>query len=178
MASWARTSVRAIVLAMRTRLVEITELDDARVTVTVLPIEDVPPFGGVQDVIVRIMGETPDEAAIDGAGRWHNLRTRSFQVGARSRVSLDEAGSDLSRMTHESLGHVLLEDLVVEALELFNAPGENDDVITAPIRVGRLTDPARMKKFDDWVWSSFTVEATYVRDLDTDLDAQFASAES
>lgn len=177
MPAWNRTSVRAIILAAVARIVEITELDAARVGVTVLPPDEVPPFGAPQDVLVRVRGETPDEGIIDGTGRWDNRRRRILDVACRTRVSLDEEGGDLARLTHESLGHVLLEDLVVEALEIFNAPDPDEagSLITAPLRVGRLTDPQRMAKFPDWVFSVFTVEAEYSRDLDTDLSSQFAT---
>ena len=176
MAEWARSSLRPILLAIVSRLAEITEIASTRVILTVLPPDEVPPFGAPQDVLVRVRGEHPDEAAIDGTGRWHNLRHRSLDVACRSRVSLDEAGRDYYRLTDETLGHVLLEDLVVEALELFNVPGDNDDLLTAPLRVGRLTDPQRMKApHHEWVFSVFSVDVTYVRDLDTELTSQFDS---
>lgn len=176
MAEWARSDLGTILAGVVGRLVAVTGLDATRVAVTVLQPEDFPIFHAPQDVLVRPMGEEPDRGAIDGAGRWHNLRTRTLAVSVRTRLHLDQAGRDLDRLADASRGHLRMEDLAVDALELWNVPGSGGDVITAPLRCGRWNEPQRLRQggeLTDWVYSTLHVECTYVRDLDASISTQF-----
>lgn len=152
--------------AVRARIVEVTELDDARVFITALDPDSAPRFGAAQDVLVRPASETPEAGTIDGAGRIDNRRKRRIEVTIRTRLLLDEADRDTSRLSDASLGHLALEDTVCDALELYNPTGEGDDAICLPLRVGQLSQPQRLRSDPSWVASTFVVEAEYLRDLD------------
>lgn len=167
--SFRRASFREILLAVREQLVEVTGLDDTRVFVSVLSPEDAPRYAAFQDILLRPMGEEPDVGNIDGAGRYDNRRTRQFEVAVRTRVALDQSDRDHARLTDESLGHIVLEDLVVEALELFHLEDDDSDVLAAPLRVGRLSMPQRLRSDAHWVFSAFVCEAEYRRDLTVDI---------
>ena len=175
MAQWARTTPRAFLPVIVARLVTVTGLDSTRVVISVLEAEKVPLFAAFQDVIVRPVDEFPDTTVIDGAGRWENWRRRILQVSVRTRVQLDPAGQNLVQLTDASLGHLALEDAVMEALEIFNVPGDNDDVLTAPLRTGHFSKPEQMKQNPAWVVSTVEVEVLYRRELDVSLEAQFGS---
>lgn len=175
MSEWARTTPRVFLPIILARLVTITGLDQTRIAITVLEPEKVPLFAATQDVLVRVMDEVPNEGVIDGGGRWENWRTRFLQISVRTRVQLDPAGQNLVQLTDASLGHLALEDLVIEAMELFSTPGDNGDVLTAPLRTGRFAKPEQMKQNPAWVYSTCDVEALYRRELLTSLEAQFGS---
>lgn len=165
MGEWRRASIGEIVLALRTYLVSETGLDDSRVVVTALPRESVPRLAAAQDLLIRVLGETPDTPVIDGAGRHDNRRHRTLEVTPRTRVSLDRLDQDLVRLTDESLGHLALEDMVADALELYHLE-DGPDVMAAPLRVMQLTAPERLQTDKHWIASSFTVALTYRRDMD------------
>lgn len=174
MAKWARTNPETILLAVLARLAETTELDESRIILSIIQPEDVPTFAAFQDVVVRAMSEMPDSGAVHGAGRHHDLRERTIEVSARTRVQLDQTAQALAQLTDATLGHLILENLIVEALQEWLAPGSDGDVLTAPMEVGRLTTPARLRTNPDWVCSTFTVNFQYVRDLDLTPSRQIA----
>lgn len=167
MGQWRRATIRDITLDVRLWLISETGLDATRVFISVLSPEDTPVYGAPQDIILSWKAEEPDEGIIDGAGRYDNRRKRTLEVTCRTRLALDPGNQDHSRLTDESLGHFALEDSIVDALELYQ-PGEGDtiDVLAAPLRVGRLTEPKRRRGDGHWVYSTFTVSVEYRRDLD------------
>lgn len=171
---WESTDLATVLPVLTARLVRVTGLDATRVALSVWPADEVPTFAADQDVIVRVMGERPEQGVIEGAGRYDDRRERSLEVAVRTRVQLDQAGQALQLLTHASLGHLRMEDLVVEALQLFSPPSRRGGVLAAPLFAGRWTAPQRMKSNPDWVWSTLDVPLSYVRDLDVGLDAQFA----
>lgn len=173
MAAWVASDLSTILPVVTAKIAEITGLDASRVVVSVLQPEDVPTVAAAQDVIVRLMGELPDEGIIHGSGRYDDRRHRTLEVSVRTRLHLDQIGQNLQQLTHASLGHLRMEDLVVEALELYSVAGTAGDVLTAPLRVGRLTTPGKLRSNPDWICSTFTVECEYSRDLDAAITTQF-----
>lgn len=166
MATWRRANFTEILLAVRAYLVSETGLDDTRVFVSALGADDVPRFSATQDLILRPQGEEPLAGIVDGSGRYDRRTRRSFEAIVRTRVLLDQSGRDSVRLTDASLGHLALEDAVVDALELYHLADSAGDALAAPLRVGRLTGPQRLRDDRTWVWSAFTVEVEHRRDLD------------
>jgi hypothetical protein len=166
-AEWARASGRGILLKLRLRVAEWCALDLSRVVVTVLDPSETPRTTAQQDILLRPGGEDSLEGILDGSGRYDDRRTRSLELSVRTRVQLDQAGQDLTRLTDASLGHVQMEDRLIDGLQNYQVPGDGSDVWTAPLRLTRLSQPQRLKGDIDWVSSTFTAHYEYTRDLDT-----------
>lgn len=162
--AWKKTSASTVLLALRDWVVSQTGLDDTRVIITVLDAEATPRFGAPQDILLRPLDESPEVGIIDGAGRFDNRRRKRFQVCVRTRLLLDSTGQDYTRLTDASLGHTIMEDAVVDALELY-WPSDGSDALCSPVRVGKLSDPKRIRDDPDWVWSGFDCDFEYTRDL-------------
>jgi len=171
-----RSPFRALLLALQFQLqaslAASLDLDPSSVYLTVDDPGEVPLAVGERDVVVRVLGEVPDAAAVDGGGRAVNLRTRRVQVWCRSRVLLDQAGQAAALLTDQTLGHLAFEDATADALELFLATdtddptGETGNALGLPLRVGPLSDPRRLSKDREWVASGWEIAVTYLRALD------------
>jgi hypothetical protein len=155
-----------ILLAIAARVVSTTGLDATRVLIAAVSSPwDVPHHGAAQDILLMPRGEVP-EAPVDGGGRYVNLRKRTLEVAVRTRLQLDTAQTDKTRLTDDSLGHLALEDRVCDGLEnWFPLDADTGDAIATPLAVGRLTGPAKDHRDATWVSTQFTVDFLYERDL-------------
>src|SRR5215472_462347 len=99
-----RNPFRAILLAVQAQLIASLEWDAVRVPIVADDEADVPHLMGDQDVLIRVMGETPDAPQIVSAGRYDNRRERKAVIIMRSRVLLDVVGRSDIRLTDQTLG--------------------------------------------------------------------------
>jgi len=164
-----RNPFRAILLAVQAQLIASLEWDAVRVPIVADDEADVPHLMGDQDVLIRVMGETPDAPQIVSAGRYDNRRERKAVIIMRSRVLLDVVGRSDIRLTDQTLGLLALEDAVCDAMELFFVTDANQDLIAAyPPRMGALSAPMRSRRHKEWVHSQFDLEVNYERALTQD----------
>lgn len=159
-----RASVRETVLLLRARLAAGLGWDEERIIITAAEPDDTPHHQADQDILLRLEGERP-EASIDGGGRYVNLRTRNIAVWARSRLFLDTRDSDLARLTHTSLGHVALEDDIVDVLEGWLPVDDDGNATSTPVILGTFSRPEKDRKDDGWVRSRVDLSFQYLRDL-------------
>ncbi|MDE2105775.1 MAG: hypothetical protein KGL39_51600 [Patescibacteria group bacterium] len=162
-----RASLKDILLLIQTQVVAITGLDISRVIITAKSPDQVLHAGATEDILLRVMGERPDTNQIDGAGRIVNNRLRTVQVVVRTKVALDPTGQDQVHLTDPTLGHFVLEDSVVDALEEFFPLDINGNLLTAvPVRIGPWGLPTPDREDDTWLSSTADLEIVYTRNLD------------
>lgn len=160
---------REILLAIRTRLVAATSLDDAQVGVFAGDPEDAPHHLAGQDVLL-CPREEPIGEGDAGGGRYTGLRVRHLDIAVRTRLWVDNPDSDLARLTDVSLGHFVVEDLVADALHLWlpvaaaDEPGDLDG-IAMPLECGTFSAPRRSHSAKGWVISTLAVTFAYQRDF-------------
>ena len=162
------SNVGPILLLLQVQLATWLNWSMRRIIITALPPEQVPHYNAEQDVLLAPKSERPDVGAIDGGGRYDNIRYRTLDLVARTRLFLDLTGRDPSRLTDTSLGHFALEDKIVDAVELFFTVDANQNCLALPMRVGTISEPRReARENNNWVYSTFNVEFEYQRLLDT-----------
>lgn len=166
MATLRRAGIGEILLAIQARLVAATGFHTTRVIIAAVANPgDVPHQGAEQDILIMPRDESP-EVAVDGGGRYVNLRKRTIEVAARTRLRLDTAQGDEIRLTDTSLGHLALEDLIADALEnWFPLDGTTGDALCTDLDVGRCSRPTKDPKDPTWVSSGFTMTFQYLRNL-------------
>lgn len=165
MATIRRCSVREIITALRARLVLKTGIPEERVIFVAEAPERISHQQAEQEILVQVAGEQP-EPAIEGGGRYVNLRSRSFYVHVRTRMWLDETNQDYIQLTDASIGHVAMEDDVVDALQEHLLMDANGDALCLPIACGSFSEPRRESKDPGWISSHCTITVQYTRDLD------------
>ena len=142
-------------------------MDSSRVLIVARPESEVPHFGAEQDVLIRPLGEQPVPS---DAGRYNMMRSRKVRVTVRTRVLLDPADQDITRLTDLSLGHLALEDAVADALELCQ-PNDAGDItgvkgnwlVDEPVRTLSLSETRPDPRAREWIESSLECEIVYSR---------------
>lgn len=88
-----------------------------------------------QQVFLRPGAFIVDQGEVKGAGRVHTPLVRILEVLVDNRVSLDTATSDEIWLTDASRGYIPLEELILDAFQMFFPEDSNQDLLTAePIR--------------------------------------------
>lgn len=170
MPSAPRTTLRNILPLIQQQVADWLEWDISRVIITVLPPRDVPHTMAEQDVLLYVKSESVDSGAFEGGGRNSHIRTRRLQVVMRSRVALDIAAQFPIHLTDDSLGHISLEDQVVDALSGWLVCDADENILTLALRPGEVSEPQADPVDNTWVSSTFGVEFEYVRDHSDPLD--------
>lgn len=164
MATQLRSSFVTLAAALKAQLVARGVLNAECIHITAR--DSVPHFLAPQDILLRSGGETPHPDVIVAAGRIDNRRTRRVLVIMRSRMQLDQADEDVTRLLHATNGHHALEDAVADALEIFLPEDTDTNVIAAqPVRLTALSEPRPDPYDKDWVVSQWTLEIEYERAL-------------
>lgn len=162
-----RSNVSDILLLLRQRIADITDLNINRIIITQLDPEDVPHYAGVKEVLLQVMQEDRTGSISDGSSRVDDRRTRTIQVVCRSRLYLDRDIQDLDRLTNATLGFLAFEDSVYDAVCEFFATDSDDNVLTsAGMKTHSITKPSRERADPNWVYSTLTLHFEYTRDLD------------
>lgn len=162
------SSAREVLLALQAQVATITGLDLTRVIITAAEPADVPHHAAEQDILLRL-GAEYSELSVEGGGRFADLRRREVQVYCRSRLWLDTTDSDTARLTDASLGHVALEDRLLEAvqrwmpLEPADDPGAAVNAIALPGEAGGFSAPVRDRQDPSWVSSRLELSFQYQR---------------
>jgi hypothetical protein len=166
MAEVKHSSIIDVAKAIRKQLIAAAGFTSSSVYITSR--KTIPHFRGEKDCVLRILGERPDEAAIRGAGRLNDQRTRGIQLIIRTRMATDRAGSDERHLLNEDVGHVAVEDQVFNALEIFWPADVASNALTnCPIRLGPLTDAVEDVELPEWLSSSVVIEIDYSRNVQT-----------
>jgi hypothetical protein len=160
-----RSSFKDILLRIKDQLVRWIEgLDASHVLITCR--DNVPYYSGDHDIVLRVLGETPENEIINSAGRLDNRRWRRLRVIMRSRLVVDQVDMDVNRLCDEDIGHIVFEDAVCDALEEFFTQDDIQNTLQATnLKVRQLSDPEQDPKHPEWVKSSFMVDIEYCRDL-------------
>lgn len=159
-----RSTFTAILATLQAQLAAITSVDLARIIVVADDV--VPHFTGDQDILLRPLGEKCDRNRLQGNGRVMDYRTRSLRIVARTRSTLDPVDEDYIHLTDATLGHLTLEDSIVEALQMFFPSDPSSNLLTAcPIRALDWTEPRREAREQEWISSSLMAEIDYIRAL-------------
>ncbi len=167
MAEVKHSSIIDVCKAIRDRLVAGGVFPSGAVYVTSR--KTIPHFQGERDCILRILGEQPDAAAIRGAGRLNDQRTRTLQLIIRTRRATDVSGSDEKHLLNEDTGHVAVEDQVFDALEIFWPTDVGENALTnCPVRMSGPTEAFEDQELPEWLSSSVTIEVDYSRNVQTD----------
>lgn len=163
MATVLSTDLRTVLLALRQRLVDALGWPEERVLVVAADDATYDPHA--QYLMVR-PGRQRWERHHEGAGRHDSRVRRRCTVTLRTRVELDEATSDLSRLTHESLGHFAAEHLVCDALELW-APEdlESNWLLVEPLHLEDAAEAERPPKRLGWAQSTAAFDLVFVLSL-------------
>lgn len=161
MAELRPATPREVVRAVRQRLIDAVPMAPSRVILCACEPDDVPHAGAQQDVLLRLEGESP-AGTFDGGGRYVDLRRRTFAVWPRTRMSLDPVGSDLERLTRDTIGHLELETAIDDALAGWLAE-DGDDAIALPVDIGTFSTPVRDRGDASWVRSRLEFSVTYLK---------------
>ena len=169
MAAQIRSNFGAILEAIKNQLVAEIEIPAERVLIVVR--RNVPHFAADQDIVLRPLGFRVDRQITDQTGRFLTAIVRRLEVRARTRLTLDEASRDEQWLLHETLGHLALEEGIVDALQEF-IPLDNDvdqNALTyEPILLSDGTDPEQMPdrgQPTDWGESRLIFDVPYVMSL-------------
>lgn len=124
------------------------------------------------EVLLSPAEENARDEFYSGAGRYDSRSLRSFQVTVRTRLDLDQTGRDVTRMTSTSLGHLILEWYVKDALQgltpTVNDTDDLQDLTDYPLHWRGTSRPVHDPQDHSWVSSTLTFECGYVDDLDQD----------
>ncbi len=169
-----RSTMMTILLGVQAQIIAsasyfAVSLDASRCLITALPAANVPHTQGDQDVLVRLMNENPNEGFIEGGGRVVDYRYRTLEITVRSRTYLDDVQQDLVRLTDSTLGHIVLEDAVVNALQCIQIGDSSQNLLTEPMTVGSISTPEKDRDDPNWVSSSLSVKVPYSRNLDQNV---------
>lgn len=165
-ATVVRSHFADVLTALAAQVASVTGLDPSHVLIAAGDVA-VPHFQADQDVVLRLMGETPDPDE-DGSGRGRvcDLRRRTVVVECRTRVYLDDVAQDVVRLTDASLGHLALEDNAYDAAERWIATDSDGNALALGGFVGAVSDPKPDKDDRNWVSSRFPLVIPYQRALD------------
>ncbi len=169
--AWVAAPIGTILRLLKAQLVSVTGLDPSRVHITARDANQMPHDSGDRDLIIRPMYERPTPGMLEGGGRKNDRRFREVQIIPRSRAYLDPVDSDEVRLTDGTLGLLALEDMVVDALEMFQVTQTVQatgavNTLTFPIFVEGPTAPEPDRDDENWVHSTFTLQIQYQRLLD------------
>ena len=161
-----RVGFAEVLLSLRQRLADATELTTDEVHVTAADLSAVPHHFGERDILLRLEGESPypGEPA-EGGGRYTDLRSRKVLVCCRTRVMLDTITSDLAHMTDAGIGHIRTEDVVYDALQQWMLLDADLHGLTLPVQIGSWTAPTRDPADASWISSALDLTVNYQRDL-------------
>jgi hypothetical protein len=112
-------------------------------------------------VRVRVLGQSPDLACWEGAGRVQLPMRRRIKVVLWSRLLTDVINQDALLLTDASLSHLDREDLIVDALAGWWPTDSDNNVLTrVPLQPGPEEEPERNDTADGWARSAveFTID--------------------
>ncbi len=159
-----------VLLAIQAKIIVQTGLDPSAVPITKR--DQLPQFIADKMVILRVMGETPDAEVIRGSGRIANRRYRKVRIIVRTRFYVDESDRDTVWMTDPALGHLALEDQVIDALEVVWIEDASSNALTfEPCRCGSVSEPKDIGGSKDKGWGESFIELTvpYWRKLSANM---------
>jgi hypothetical protein len=153
---------------LEARLREVTGLPAVRINPWVG--EEAPHLQADHDLVLRLRGITPVGSWLDGGGRVTCHLTERLEVGVRTRLALDDAGSARVWLTHATLGHLRLRNLVLDALVHFiPEDADGDALTTSEIKLSPAQPPkaeGRAKQPVNWGEERLAFEVSYLQDLD------------
>lgn len=109
------------------------------------PGDPLPRFTGDRDVVVSFTKPFPTEGFVCGAGRLASELVRYFDVVPRTRVQSGMSDRDNNAVLNDTLGHLLSEEFVLDALhlvELFRLYDAQTQTYTYPLT--EVTDAERL----------------------------------
>lgn len=158
-----------ILLACRNHLIAQLNYLTASPTLCVITAKDMTPaLGEGQDVVLRLGSYISRPEHYDGAGRTHARFHRFLHMYPRVRLALDETGSDLTYLTHPTLGQLAWEEACANALIGFTPIDSSGNQLTeCELRLADGTDPVRGRMDQQWGESSITFEIEYAAILNS-----------
>jgi hypothetical protein len=109
------------------------------------PGDPLPKFSGDRDVVISFTKPFPTEGFVCGAGRLASELVRYFDVVPRTRVQSGMSDRDNNIVLNSTLGHLLSEEFVLDALhlvELFRLYDAQTQTYTYPLT--EVTDAERL----------------------------------
>ena len=140
-------------------------VDVARIVPVAVSPEEVPHFTADRDILLWPQGETSYQDSATGGGEDDTRAYATLYVVARSRLEMDEAGSDRRRLIDQSLGHYGFRQQIRGALQLFWPEAGKDAYGVQPMRWVRTQAPKQERANKDWVYSIIEFEILYPVDL-------------
>src|SRR5262245_40060411 len=110
----ARAKFADILLLLKAQLVTSTGIGSEQVRVVAR--DDVPPFTGSQHLLLRPRSPVPQTEETWSAGRVVPLVRRSVACILRTPLYVDQSDMDYHWLTDTSLGHLQMEEKIVDAL--------------------------------------------------------------
>lgn len=120
-----------------------------------------------RDLEVHLGGSSVDQPLVHGGGRANTALCRRVVVTCRSRCELGDIDQEEAQLTHATLGHYVLEELVIDALQLwFAEDAQVNEYLQHPLHVLSVGDAEEDPLDEDWTASDVTAEMTYLSNLD------------
>ena len=142
-----RSSLRTVLASIRTQLATVTGLAESRIRLVSRDPRRVPQFDGDQDILLRIGGFRADPAHRDR----HDCRImRQLHIIARTRLDLDEADADDLWLTKDVGGSIVLEELIIDAMQNYFPESEDGAYVFQAIRVIQGEVPQKGGQQNDW----------------------------
>ncbi len=162
-----RTGLAAILQAVRAQLVSFGAVSDpSRVRTTVRDWRKIPHWGAEHDIILRPSNFLVDKGMVDSNGRQATLIIRTLTIVCRTRLHLDEAGQDKVFLEEPNLGHLVFEEKVCDALQIFMPTNSNgDDLLTIPMRIIRGDSIGKEAQDAAWGQTALDWEIRYLLNL-------------
>lgn len=168
-------TTRDVIRSIRSRLELIPNLPINHIYVVAR--RTLPNLVGNSDILIRPGRFQIENSSSDGAGRFHTRVRRQFDIIIRIRSYADQVGEDLSFLTAEAEGILLVEDMVFNWVHMWQPPHVGDSSSgpileeVEPIRVVGGMEPTKDIRSADGNWgqSSITIEAAIEQELDLNL---------
>jgi hypothetical protein len=163
-----RASLTAILPLIETQVVAVTGLSSSQVYSTAQ--KNPPIYEGDHVVQIRPTGFTVQTDQSFPEGRLDTRITRDLAVKVVTRLGLDEPDRDRVWLEDQTLGHIVLEESVINALQNFWPTDVNGNVLTTnPIQLAPASDPETEEDEPGWGSSLVTFQVSYILPLNQGL---------
>jgi hypothetical protein len=136
MATQNRSSLIPILQAIQTQLMSTTSFPLERVNIVATWPKD-PQIVGDQDLLIRPLGFICNlEEGAQGAGRVETLIHRRLAIKVRTRLAYDSEQDQVGWLTDATLGHLQLEEQVLDSLQNFiPMDGSSNWLVAQPLQL-------------------------------------------
>jgi hypothetical protein len=127
-----RSSITTILQSIQARLIAETGLDPTRIYFSARNRKTVH-MTADQDILLRVGRPNPDEGFVAGSGRVATVVRRLLTVTPRTRLITDMSDRDDLWLFDPNLGHIALEETIVDALNCWMPSDTMDNILLAEV---------------------------------------------